>query len=159
MPVGGCFRSRPAGVGRAVASNDCPKVFIPNLVAAVKQYMQHEAGVLGEVTEEKLQALRDGVLLEDGIARSPGHCMTMGTASTMACVSEALGMMMPGGATAPHPASAFPVRAAPIFSPAEYDVIGGPCPTIFSGQGYARLDSFQISGLDGRQSKSRLEGI
>ena len=36
-----------------------------------------------------------------GIARSPGHCMTMGTASTMACMVEALGVGMPGNAAIP----------------------------------------------------------
>ncbi len=39
--------------------------------------------------------------LETHIERSPGHCMTMGTASTMACLAEALGMAPPGGATIP----------------------------------------------------------
>ena len=35
------------------------------------------------------------------MARSPGHCMTMGTASTMACLAEALGMQLPYSATWP----------------------------------------------------------
>jgi L-arabonate dehydrase len=35
------------------------------------------------------------------MSRSNGHCMTMGTASTMACVSEALGMQLPGSAAIP----------------------------------------------------------
>ena len=39
--------------------------------------------------------------LECGIARSPGHCMTMGTASTMTSVAEALGMTLPGMASIP----------------------------------------------------------
>lgn len=39
--------------------------------------------------------------IEDGIARSPGTCMTMGTASTLACVVEALGLMPTGAATLP----------------------------------------------------------
>ncbi|MEX2216327.1 MAG: dihydroxy-acid dehydratase, partial [Phycisphaeraceae bacterium] len=39
--------------------------------------------------------------LEDGIARSPGVCMTMGTAATMACIVEALGLMLPGAASIP----------------------------------------------------------
>src|SRR4029453_7030845 len=33
--------------------------------------------------------------------RSNGHCMTMGTASTMACITEALGLTLPGGAAIP----------------------------------------------------------
>jgi dihydroxy-acid dehydratase len=39
--------------------------------------------------------------LESGIARSPGHCMTMGTASTMTSAAEALGMTLPGMASIP----------------------------------------------------------
>jgi dihydroxy-acid dehydratase len=39
--------------------------------------------------------------LESGIARSPGHCMTMGTASTMTSAAEALGLTLPGMASIP----------------------------------------------------------
>ena len=39
--------------------------------------------------------------LEGSMSRSAGHCMTMGTASTMACLTEALGMPLPGGAAIP----------------------------------------------------------
>ena len=50
--------------------------------------------------------------LEDGIARSPGTCMTMGTASTMACVVEALGFILPGAASIPAVHSAHARMAA-----------------------------------------------
>src|SRR5437879_13834267 len=39
--------------------------------------------------------------LEDCIARSPGHCMTMGTASTMTSLAETLGMTLPGASSIP----------------------------------------------------------
>lgn len=39
--------------------------------------------------------------MEDGIARSPGHCMTMGTASTMSAIAESLGLMLPGSSSVP----------------------------------------------------------
>jgi dihydroxy-acid dehydratase len=39
--------------------------------------------------------------MEDGIARSFGTCMTMGTASTMAAAAEALGLMLPGASSIP----------------------------------------------------------
>src|SRR5262249_56904022 len=39
--------------------------------------------------------------MEDGIARSPGHCMTMGTASTMTSIAEAMGMTLPGASSIP----------------------------------------------------------
>jgi dihydroxy-acid dehydratase len=40
-------------------------------------------------------------LAEGAMARSQGHCMTMGTASTMACLAEAMGMQLPGSASWP----------------------------------------------------------
>jgi dihydroxy-acid dehydratase len=39
--------------------------------------------------------------IEAGIARSPGHCMTMGTASTMTALAETLGFMLPGASSIP----------------------------------------------------------
>ena len=50
---------------------------------------RHEGGP--ETEAESLAA-------EGCMARSNGHCMTMGTASTMACMAEALGMQLPGSA-------------------------------------------------------------
>jgi L-arabonate dehydrase len=46
-------------------------------------------------TEEEIHEV------EIGVARSQGHCMTMGTASTMACMVEALGLTLPGAAAIP----------------------------------------------------------
>src|SRR5947208_13779565 len=43
----------------------------------------------------------DFMAAESGMSRSAGHCMTMGTASTMACVVEALGMGLPANAPIP----------------------------------------------------------
>jgi len=49
--------------------------------------------------------------IEQGIARSPGHCMTMGTASTMTSAAEALGMTLPGAASIPAADSRHAVMA------------------------------------------------
>ena len=43
--------------------------------------------------------------MEGGIARSPGFCMTMGTAATMTALAEALGMTLPGASSIPAPDS------------------------------------------------------
>jgi L-arabonate dehydrase len=43
----------------------------------------------------------DLIEAESCMSRSAGHCMTMGTASTMACIAEALGMQLPGSAAIP----------------------------------------------------------
>ena len=45
----------------------------------------------------------DYIESETCMSRSDGHCMTMGTASSMACVVEELGLMLPGGAAIPAP--------------------------------------------------------
>ena len=39
--------------------------------------------------------------MEEGIYRSPGHCMVAGTASTMAAISEGMGLTLEGAATLP----------------------------------------------------------
>jgi dihydroxy-acid dehydratase len=57
-----------------------------------KYWDEKRAGVIGE---------REWEEIENGIARSPGHCMTMGTASTMTAASEALGMTLPGASSIP----------------------------------------------------------
>ena len=49
----------------------------------------------GEVSDEEIQSI------ENGLATTAGTCGVMGTASTMACLAEALGMMLPGTATIP----------------------------------------------------------
>ena len=46
-------------------------------------------------------SLREFMAAESGMSRTPGTCMTMGSASTMACLMEAMGMALPFNATAP----------------------------------------------------------
>lgn len=53
---------------------------------------EHRAGTLDDQTYREI---------EDGIVRSAGHCMVMGTASTMNSVAEALGMALPGNGSIP----------------------------------------------------------
>jgi dihydroxy-acid dehydratase len=52
----------------------------------------HRAGTMSEAELHEAEA---------GMARSHGHCMTMGTASTMACLAEILGLALPGSAALP----------------------------------------------------------
>jgi dihydroxy-acid dehydratase len=49
----------------------------------------------GNISEQDWQDV------EDGIARSPGTCMTMGTASTMTSAAEVLGLTLPGASSIP----------------------------------------------------------
>jgi dihydroxy-acid dehydratase len=55
-------------------------------------WADRRAGVIGREDVDQI---------EQGIARSPGHCMTMGTASTMTAATEALGMTLPGASSIP----------------------------------------------------------
>ena len=57
-----------------------------------KYWDQRRAGELDSESWEEI---------EDGIARSPGTCMTMGTAATMMSLAEALGLSMPGASSIP----------------------------------------------------------
>ena len=64
--------------------------------------------------------------MEESIARSPGHCMTMGTASTMTSAAEALGMTLPGAASIPARRFAPSRGWPPIRPPHRRDGVGGP---------------------------------
>jgi dihydroxy-acid dehydratase len=64
---------------------------------------EYRAGRIGECDLAEVEA---------GLARSPGHCMTMGTASTMTSAAEALGMALPGAAAIPAVDSAHHRMAA-----------------------------------------------
>ena len=108
--LGGCDKTTPALLMGA-ASADVPAILVtggPQLKANwrgeelgsctdCRRY--HQELRAGRITEE------DWAELQDGIVRSPGHCMVMGTASTMATVGEALGIALPGNADIPAPDS------------------------------------------------------
>ncbi|MBO90190.1 MAG: dihydroxy-acid dehydratase [Rickettsiales bacterium] len=104
--MGGCDKTTPALI-MAAASMNIPAIFVP---AGPMLRGNWHGEPLGSGTDSwKYWAeLRAGNITEDewdevesGIARSPGHCMTMGTASTMTSAAEALGMTLPGAASIP----------------------------------------------------------
>ena len=109
--LGGCDKTVPALMMGAVSAN-LPAIFLPagpmlrgNWRGQVlgsgsdvwKYWAERRAGTLDECSWREM---------EDGIARSFGTCMTMGTASTMAAAVEALGMTLPGGSSIPAADSA-----------------------------------------------------
>lgn len=108
--LGGCDKTVPALLMGA-ASADVPAVLVtggPQLNASWR------GETVGSCTDcrryqTELRAGRiseaDWADLQGCIIRSPGHCMTMGTASTMACVAEALGIAPPGNGATPAPDS------------------------------------------------------
>jgi dihydroxy-acid dehydratase len=104
--VGGCDKTIPAQIMGAVSAN------LPAIVAPVGPMLAgHDEGErLGACTDcRRLWASRragdiDDTRLERASGRlmpTHGTCMVMGTASTMACLAEALGFVLPGGASIP----------------------------------------------------------
>ncbi|MBI4306721.1 MAG: dihydroxy-acid dehydratase, partial [Chloroflexi bacterium] len=104
--LSGCDKTTPAMLMGA-ASADLPAI----LLTGGPQLKGNWRGVeLGSCTDCRRYwtELRAGRItqaeydsMESAIYRSPGHCMVMGTASTMAAITEALGMTLPGGAAIP----------------------------------------------------------
>src|SRR6201994_1057551 len=106
--IGGCDKTLPAQV-MAAASVNLPAVVVPTGPMVVGH---HKGEVLGACTDcRRLWGqYRAGVidvaeteLISGRLAPSVGTCMVMGTASTMACIIEAMGLALPMSATAPAP--------------------------------------------------------
>jgi dihydroxy-acid dehydratase len=103
--LGGCDKTVP-GLLMGAASVDLPSVVLttgPMLSGSVCGRPAGSGTDLWRVLEERRAGRAqdaDVALVERGLSRSAGHCMTMGTASTMACLTEALGLQLPGGAAA-----------------------------------------------------------
>ena len=108
--MGGCDKTTPALIMGALAMN-LPTIFMPAGPMLRGDYKGKYLGS-GSDTWKYWAELRAGNIneqdwleVEDGIARSPGHCMTMGTASTMTSAAEVLGFTLPGAASIPAPDS------------------------------------------------------
>ncbi|WP_213736520.1 IlvD/Edd family dehydratase [Bradyrhizobium sp. dw_411] len=106
--IGGCDKTLPAQIMAAVSA-DLPTVVIPVGPMVVGH---HKGEVLGACTDcRRLWAKHrageiDQVEIEavsNRLAPSVGTCMVMGTASTMACITEAMGLSLPMSATIPAP--------------------------------------------------------
>ncbi len=108
--MGGCDKTTPAMIMGALSMN-LPTMFMPAGPMLRGDYKGKFLGS-GSDTWKYWAELRAGNIteddwqeVEDGIARSPGHCMTMGTASTMTSAAEVLGFTLPGAASIPAPDS------------------------------------------------------
>jgi dihydroxy-acid dehydratase len=114
--LGGCDKTTPALIMGAI-SVGLPFVYVP---AGPMLRASYRGGTLGSGSDvwkywAELRAGRiteaDWHEMEARIASSPGHCMTMGTASTMTSAAEALGVSLPGAASIPAADSAHPRMA------------------------------------------------
>ena len=104
--MGGCDKTTPGLVMGAVSMN-LPFVYLPAgpmlrgnyagkyLGSGTDGFKYWDELRAGTITKEEWQGI------EGGIARSYGHCMTMGTASTMTAIAEALGLTLPGASSIP----------------------------------------------------------
>jgi dihydroxy-acid dehydratase len=115
--LGGCDKTVPALLMGATSMN-LPAIFVPAGPMLRGHWRGQTLGSGSDVwkywAEKRAGAIDDCTWreLEDGIARSYGTCMTMGTASTMAAAAEALGMTLPGASSIPAADSAHPRMAA-----------------------------------------------
>ena len=104
--MGGCDKTTPGLVMGAI-SMGLPFIYLPagpmlrgnyagqflgSGTDGFKYWDERRAGTLSQAEWQGIEA---------GIARSYGHCMTMGTASTMTAIAEALGLTLPGASSIP----------------------------------------------------------
>jgi dihydroxy-acid dehydratase len=106
--IGGCDKTLPAQIMAAVSA-DLPTVVIPVGPMVVGHHKGEVLGACtdcrrlwakyraGEIDDQEIEAVNGR------LAPSVGTCMVMGTASTMACITEALGLSLPMSATIPAP--------------------------------------------------------
>ncbi len=115
--LGGCDKTVPALLMGAFTV-DLPCIFLPAGPMLKGRWRDETLGSGSDVWKYWAERCAGKLScdawseLEDGIARSPGTCMTMGTASTMAAVVEALGFIPTGAATLPAVHSAHARMAA-----------------------------------------------
>jgi dihydroxy-acid dehydratase len=108
--LGGCDKTIPALL-MAAMSVDLPAVVLPGGPMLTGTFRGTPLGCGTDVwklsEEVRAGTLSEGDFLrsESSMIRSRGHCNTMGTASTMAMMAEALGMTVPGVAGTPAPDS------------------------------------------------------
>jgi dihydroxy-acid dehydratase len=102
--MGGCDKTTP-GLLLGATSMNIPAIFLP---AGPMLRGNFQGRFLGSGSDswkywDELRAGKitdkDWLGVEQGIARSYGTCMTMGTASTMTAIAEAVGMVLPGGSS------------------------------------------------------------
>ncbi len=104
--MGGCDKTTP-GLLLGATSMNIPAIFLPagpmlrgnwqgkTLGSGSDSWKYWDELRAGKITDQ------DWLGVEGGIARSYGTCMTMGTASTMTAIAEAVGMVLPGGSSIP----------------------------------------------------------
>jgi dihydroxy-acid dehydratase len=133
--IGGCDKTLPAQIMGAISA-DLPTVVIPVGPMVVGHHKgevlgactdcrrlwgQHRAGKIDEAEIE---------VVNERLAPSVGTCMVMGTASTIACMVEAMGLSLPMSASIPAPhAERIRLAEASGTAAAKMAISGGPRPS------------------------------
>lgn len=133
--IGGCDKTLPAQIMGA-ASVDLPTIVVPTGPMVVGHHRGEVLGACtdcrrlwgrhraGEMDAEEIEQVNGR------LAPSVGTCMVMGTASTMACIVEAMGLSLPMSATVPAPhAQRLAIAEASGRRATEMAKTGGPCPS------------------------------
>ena len=153
--IGGCDKTLPAQV-MAVASTEIPTVVLQTGPMVVGHYKgevlgactdcrrlwgQHRAGVVDDAEIE---------VISGRLCPSVGTCMVMGTASTMACVVEAMGLALPMSAAAPAThADRRRIAEASGKRAAEIAVAGTPTPAEMITEGSVRNGMIALQAIGG----------
>ena len=104
--LGGCDKTTPALLMGAISMN-IPAIYVPAGPMLRGNWHGQILGSGSDVTKYWSERragnidLQAWTQIEDGIARSAGTCMTMGTASTMTSLAEVLGFSLPGASSIP----------------------------------------------------------
>jgi dihydroxy-acid dehydratase len=104
--MGGCDKTTPALLMGAISMN-LPAIYLPAGPMLRGNWNGQVLGSGSDVWKYWAEKCAGNISecewsqMEDGIARSPGHCMTMGTASTMTAIAETLGMTLAGASSIP----------------------------------------------------------
>jgi dihydroxy-acid dehydratase len=133
--IGGCDKTIPAQM-MACASADVPTIIVPVGPMLVGHYNGEELGACTDCRRlwgEFRGGRMDAPTIErinERLAPTPGTCMVMGTASTMACIVEAMGLALPRSASIPatHADRLRSAEASGQFA-AALAVNGGPKPS------------------------------
>lgn len=102
----GCDKTTPSTLMGACSVN-LPTLVVPGGPMLNGKYHGHDIGSgthvwkFADDRKTGKMSQEDYLLAESCMSRSAGHCMTMGTASTMACMVESLGLTLPGAAAIP----------------------------------------------------------
>jgi len=104
--MGGCDKTTPALLMGAISMN-LPAIYVPAGPMLRGNWHGEILGSGSDVSKYWAERragnidLKAWTQIEDGIARSAGTCMTMGTASTMTSIAEVLGFSLPGASAIP----------------------------------------------------------